>query len=402
MTRVNFVYDTGSKTTKPTFYAHIKPIAKYLPKWSETNRVCLRDCVNVWITTSRRIPKILYYRIRDSKEDIIDKGTFDKEKELGLLEIGKKVNVFMSHGIADKNYRNYESIKDFDFVCTSGPLWTKKYLEQGVTRSRILEIGYPKLDPLFNGEIKPAPKTTDKIRVLWAPTHGGTHSGKPDLSSYPMCYNIAKKFPEDLQVKISPHPRHKNDKGVTLEDLLNCDVVISDTGSLVYEAWIMNKPVVFPTYLILRGVRREYKNKDNFEHQIFSNKLGYHASDPDELIKLIYEAYDKGLSPEVERFIQGILPNEYRGISGKMAAEAFSLIDIKKKTIFSIGLTSDYYATLIRAQGYDVGGVFFQLNEERPVSKAIYRRLKDNPLFKVRSEYREQSKRPEGTDSPNN
>jgi hypothetical protein len=388
MTRVNFVYSVKDLTTRPTFYAHINPIKKYLApdQWSETDPRCRRDAVNLWITTSKRISKIQFYQVEGGVENIIDRVTFDKAYLKGELEVGKKVNVFMSHGIADKNYRNYNSIKDFDYVCTSGPLWTQKYIDQGVPSRRILEIGYPKLDPLFNGEIESVANHHNKIKVLWAPTHGGKDSGNPDLSSYPMCYDIAKKFPSEFEVTISPHPRHKHDKGVTLQELLSCDVVISDTGSLVYEAMIMGKPVVFPTYLIERGMRRKYSNPKNFENYIFTHKIGYHANSPKELIDLTYLASKAGLDKKARQFAEGILPTEYRGTSGKRVAEALSSIDIENRIIFNISATSDYYATLVGAIGYYIGGVDFQIRREKPVNSSLYQRLKNHPLFKVRRE----------------
>lgn len=387
MNLINFVYSSKDKTTKPTFYSHIDPIKKFLPPdlVSETDCVNKLGAINLWITISRRINKIDYYLVEKNDEGHNIRRLTQNDIYRVAGNLHKVKTVFMSHGIADKHYRDFNSIKDFDYVCTSGPAWTKKYIRQGVRRSRILEIGYPKLDSIFNGDLQPSPREDDRIRVLWAPTHGG---GNSDCSSYPECDEIVKKFPSKFKAWVSSHPRHKEDKGVTLQDLLDCDVVISDTGSLVYEAWIVGKPVVFPTYLVTKGVGRRYgKDRHNFEHHIYIKpRYGYHSGSFEELVENIYRAAEKGMGEREREFIEGIFPEKYRGKSGQRVAEALMSID-ESRSLYSIGKSSRYYATLRQSgMGVDINGVYFFRNRETPVSYGLYKKLSKDPNFHTREE----------------
>ena len=68
-------------------------------------------------------------------------------------------------------------------------------------------------------------------------------------------------------------------------------------------------------------------DKDNLEYQIYYRQIGYHAKDMKDLIRLIPIAIEKGMQePEIE-FMETVFPKEYRGISGKLAAEALAKIN---------------------------------------------------------------------------
>jgi hypothetical protein len=232
---------------------------------------------------------------------------------------GTQSEVFMSHGIADKNWRNAGSVEKFEHVFVSGPLWVEKLIEQGLDKNKIVIGGYPKLDPCFNGEHVKTP--SDKIVVLWAPTHNSLR----EVSSYPAFEEYLDKFPDDFEVISSVHPYHKEGKQKpTIQGLVDADVVIADAGSTAYEAWALGKQVIFPDWLIKDGICKRLKN--TFEAQIFKNRIGLHANSFEELVDMAYSSAKEPLDMITEMFIDTIFPKELRGISGKVTAERLMAI----------------------------------------------------------------------------
>ena len=47
------------------------------------------------------------------------------------------------------------------------------------------------------------------------------------------------------------HPRDRQgDKAILGAELLDCDVLITDVSSAMFEAWALGKPVIFPRWLM--------------------------------------------------------------------------------------------------------------------------------------------------------
>jgi hypothetical protein len=90
---VNFIMKTTGEFYKNVLNSMIDPILFYLKNYSISND-CIENAINIHFFNEQK-----YY--------------YEK------LNI-KGINVFMSHGIADKNWRNYERVKFFDYVCVSG------------------------------------------------------------------------------------------------------------------------------------------------------------------------------------------------------------------------------------------------------------------------------------------
>jgi CDP-glycerol glycerophosphotransferase (TagB/SpsB family) len=225
-------------------------------------------------------------------------------------------DVFISHGIADKNYRNYDSVSDFKYVFVSGNLWKHKLIKQGMPEKKIFITGYTKLDVLFNSYHKK--EKNNQIFVLYAPTH----TNSPSLENkFERCFDeISKKY----YIKKSLHPHNKNMKVPTLQNLIDADVVISDCSSIIYEAWALDKPVVFPDWLVKKEIQKVFRY--SFEDYIYGKQLGYHASNTDELLELIKIAYENGIDKSAKVFIENIFPKELRGKSGLVTAQTLMRI----------------------------------------------------------------------------
>lgn len=234
---------------------------------------------------------------------------------------GEGSSVFISHGIADKNWRDEPKVRAFDLVVVSGPAWVRKLVAQGMDPHRILELGYPKLDPIFAGDVVPTEHR--RPTIVWAPTHGGRRS----VSTWPQCQELARKLLSEWDVQIAPHPRHRPDGRSTVQELADADVVIADGGSTIYEAWALGKPVVFCDWLTRRGVLlAAHPLWGSFESQVYSAEIGYHADRPDQLASQVRRALAKGIDDRAREFIEGIFPARLRGCSG--SAHATALMEI--------------------------------------------------------------------------
>lgn len=284
MNRINFLNNPGPY--KKILNSFIYPIQKHLD--------------NSTISPNPQPNAINIHFFRDLKED--DPG----------------INVFMSHGIADKKWRDGKKVRNFDYICVSGPAWVNKMLNEGIPKEKILLTGYPKLDPIFQKPCKK--KKNKKLTVLWAPTHSNS------VSTYPKFETYLDKFPSDIELLVSLHPFHKENHKPTLNNLIEADVVIGDIGSLIYEAWALDIPVIFPDWLIKEKVLRKYPN--SFTEYIFQNDIGYHAKNFEELIELIYLSQKVGLDMKTEEFIEGIFPKHLRGNSGYESAQKFLKIEM--------------------------------------------------------------------------
>lgn len=294
----NFIYDNNNQHTgnnyKYAIQALSKPIIKYLNDW-EFNSIPLKK-INIRFFSSLRI------------------------NQLAKSPVGPN-DVFMSHGIGDKNYWIGDNIKDYKFVFAVGKAWEERMRKTGY-KGEIFLSGYTKLDPLINGDIK---KTEyQKPFIVWAPTHGYSSKNK-GRSSYPQCLDLIQKIPNDYIAKIALHPTskvNKNEKQTpTLEDLLNANVVIADAGSTLYEAWILGKPVIFPDWICQADTLNHFKkDPDNFEYQIYDKQIGYHAKNMNELNKMIEIALTKGMKDESKEFIEKIYPEKIRGKAGEKTA----------------------------------------------------------------------------------
>jgi hypothetical protein len=103
--------------------------------------------------------------------------------------------------------------------------------------------------------------------------------------------------------------------------------VIADAGSTIYEAWILEKPVIFPDWICKKDVLNHFKHDpDNFEYRIYNESIGYHASDMEHLNKLIDLALKYGMKDMSKEFINNIYPVKIRGQAGKLAAKYLNQI----------------------------------------------------------------------------
>lgn len=231
------------------------------------------------------------------------------------VDIHQGINVFIPCSLGDPCYRDCCSLQDYDFVCISGPLCLDILRAHGILPAKTMITGFTKLDPFFRDGTSKSDLDADKPVVLYAPTHAAAES-----SSYPAFVPFLDLFPSDLRLIYSPHPVHKKNFRPTLQELADADVVISDCGSIVYEAWALGKPVVFPSWLCRPAML--YQQPESLLARIYRSQIGYHACRFSHLIDLVYVAVQEGMQEREKDLIDKLLPLEFRGHSGAATAAA--------------------------------------------------------------------------------
>jgi len=235
------------------------------------------------------------------------------------LKNGLGTNVFMTHGIADKNWRGAISTNKFDYVFVTGTAWIDKLVNEGMSKNKILLGGYTRLDDLFNMQ-KDYKKEFDngKKTILFAPTHtnGVTSYGKLD--------KIIENLKKDYNVLVSSHP-FNNKKKFTTTEFLEADVIVGDFGSSMYEGWALGKPSVLPSWLVKGVILDKFTN--SFEGKIYREEIGYHAQSEKDFYTKIKSACENGITEKESQFVEGILNTYLRGMSGKFSADCLVEID---------------------------------------------------------------------------
>jgi len=246
--------------------------------------------------------------------------------------------VFVSHGIGDKNWRNGQRVgKEFDFVFVSGPAWTSKMVAERVPNHQIVEVGYTKLDPVAQ-QLLPRPAASTRVRVVYAPTHGGggehahgmpgdptSHASR--LSSHHSRHHIVDLLADDrFELVEALHPRHRDDGRSTLVEYVDADVVIADGGSTMYEAMALGIPVVFPDWLVADA----HRGNSTFEGDVYRQQIGRHVHHPGDLVGLVLDAASGGITDSERVFVEQILPAAYVGESGRLHAEALDDIAVRR------------------------------------------------------------------------
>ncbi len=246
------------------------------------------------------------------------------------LFIRNKADVLMSHGVADKNYlwvknmcENTYYVNNFKTVLVPGQWMKKRMLKSDKIKlgpDQIIPVGWPRLDILRDLQKKVVKKlSNNKKTLLWAPTHDGKKRGPDEksTSSYPDFEVYAKMLEKKYNMLYSLHPRNRRNKTPTMDNLLNADIVISDFGTMVYEAWALGKPVIFPRWILGDRII-EYLN-GSAEAYIFKNRIGYHPDSYEEMIEIINSG--PIIDQKVHDFMDEYLDNYRCGNSAKKIAD---------------------------------------------------------------------------------
>ena len=248
----------------------------------------------------------------------------------------------MSHGLADKSYlfvRHGETgeplLNSFAHVLVPGEFLRRRILERSrssdprlrlhLREDQVHVVGWPRLDALVEAGAHVRRPVVDRpLRVLWAPSHDSTRVGRQQrrLSSYPEFEQHLPRLQEAFDVRVSLHPRNRTEKSPTTGQLEWADVVISDFGTMVYEAWALGKGVVFPRWLMPRQITTRLPH--TAEAHIYRERIGLHAGSVDELVEMVASHPEPGR--DVREFLDDYLAPEWFGCSGRRTAEVLDRV----------------------------------------------------------------------------
>jgi hypothetical protein len=270
---------------------HFRPIEKHLPK----------DLYEIKIATGKAIKEAnerndaRYVRVSFTLGDFFPA-------------------VFITHGMADKGLQNVDDLNKQIAGLYPGPAYIDKLVNEGVPKTKLHIIGYPRLDPVFKAR-KKCRVPIDKVKILWVPTHNAhkpwTGFEKIDLRDL---FGDCCEFVESVH----PHNR-KHPKKTSLKDLIDADIVISDTSSMLYEALSLGIPVILTKWVV--------KNPVGFEKLLYTREKGdeicWIAESPSDLSKIVTELIKNGFQqgPAAKNFMEYMFPETLRGKSGKVAAD---------------------------------------------------------------------------------
>lgn len=245
--------------------------------------------------------------------------------------IREDTDVVMSHGVADKNYfwmnnpyTGKKYINGLKAVLVPGDWMRQRMLNSShilLKEDQIISAGWPRLDLLRQLQASVAvPSPSEAIKILWAPTHDKRKRGaeQRSTSTYPEFEVDAQRLANQFDVASSLHPRNRKDKEPTVDKLLRSNVVISDFGTMVYEAWALGKPVIFPRWILKDSIETYLPN--SAEAFIFKNRIGYHPESYQELLAILENG--PVIEPAVHDFMQSYLDNYRSGCSGEKVAKA--------------------------------------------------------------------------------
>jgi hypothetical protein len=180
-----------------------------------------------------------------------------------------------------------------------------------VEQKQIKKVGWLRLDPLISESKIPDREPHHRLRVLWAPTHNvKPRSNEKSVdeiapSSLPGFKAHVKQMAARYIFRVSLHPRNRSDRTPTGNQLVWSDVVISDFGTMVYEAWALGKPVIFPRWAIDVETLIT-RNPLSAESYVYRNRIGLHPETFEEMQSMLDSIQHRLIGNRVIRFSKRI------------------------------------------------------------------------------------------------
>jgi len=270
--------------------------------------------------------------VEERRRDAINLGLHIR-KGRGASSRPMPIDVLMSHGLADKSYllatdtAGRRLVNRYEHVLVPGP-WFRRRLRRArwhlpgrrvsLRHDQIHIVGWPRLDPLFEAEQCRAPPNGRKLRLLWAPSHNVTSRAR-SFSSYPAFERCLPVLADTFEVRTSLHPTNRSEKAPTAGDLTWADIVVSDFGTMLYEAWALGKCVIMPTWLLPPEIGQGFGRRRSAEGYIYAGRIGNHARSLAHLVELAEACQPPGA--DVDELMTQILEPRYRGQSAQRIAE---------------------------------------------------------------------------------
>lgn len=273
-------------------------------------------------------PGVVTHTVEDAVKGAVNLSLFIRQGR--ELDDAHRVaaDVILAHGIADKRYfftqdstTSLPLANEYDYLLVPGS-WHVNRLIEGMYRrnphyqitvkqSQIKKVGWLRLDPLIAEAQVPDREPHHRLRVLWAPTHNvKPRSNEKSVdeiapSSLPGFKPHVKQMADRYIFRVSLHPRNRSDRTPTGNQLVWSDVVISDFGTMVYEAWALGKPVIFPRWAIDVETLIT-RNPLSAESYIYRNRIGLHPESYEEMQEMLDTIQSHLIGNRITRFIKRI------------------------------------------------------------------------------------------------
>ena len=185
-----------------------------------------------------------------------------------FLFIGHGMGAGKLYGIQRKWFHHTELI-DYAIASSDAMIpYVSKYT--GLDAKQIVPLGMPRTDAYFKKQKKPH----DKKQYLYVPTFRGYNWWVPDWGSLDRRLNDDEQFivkPHMVTKTLLPNKYHGNmiERGSDIpstDSLVDSDVVITDFSSIMFDAYVLRRPVVLFAkdkfkYLRVRGMYCQYPER---------------------------------------------------------------------------------------------------------------------------------------------
>lgn len=273
-----------------------------------------------------------------------------KRKDTVMINTWHALGAFKKFGIdSAKNQNEVERFRkdsrNIDYLLVSSPEVRTIYSKAlNVSEEKIMDMGIPRTDPLFNGEyvhmereafINENKFLNDKKVILYAPTF---RDDEKEYFNMQLNLRMLKEYFKDEYVvllKLHPIIRHPYEIEEDLQDfvydfskeninnlLIASDILITDYSSVIFEYSILRKPIIFYAYDYdkykneLRNFYFEYekfipskmsKTTEEVIEEIKKVQQGEYNIDAIESFSKRFCEYTDGKSSErfVNRFLKG-------------------------------------------------------------------------------------------------
>lgn len=164
-----------------------------------------------------------------------------------FIWIGHGMGAGKAYGIQRKWFHHTELI-DYA-IASSNEMVPYVSMFTGLNKSQIVPLGMPRTDAYF----KKQKSTHYRKQYLYVPTFRAYDWWKPDWSSLERCLNEDELFivkPHMVTKRLLPKGKHwdsiieRSSEIPSTDSLVDSDVVITDYSSIMFDAFVLRKPVV--------------------------------------------------------------------------------------------------------------------------------------------------------------